>query len=74
MARVTQPEVMTALPIIDFAGFAAGDPQRKTETARALRRALETSGFFYLRGHGLQKSQVDAVFAESRRFFLRTRK
>ncbi|MBM4264895.1 MAG: isopenicillin N synthase family oxygenase [Deltaproteobacteria bacterium] len=60
---------MTGLPIIDFAGFAADDPAGKREVARALRGALESCGFFYLRNHGLQKSQIDAVFEQSQRFF-----
>jgi len=65
-------DVITSLPIVDFAGFAAGDRIRREKIASGIRRALETCGFFYLINHGLQQSQLDGVFAESRRFFALT--
>lgn len=37
--------------------------------ARAVREACEGPGFFYLAGHGVPPSEIEAIFAASRRFF-----
>jgi len=42
---------------------------RKAEIAAALLAAAEKEGFFYLVGHGVPQSAVDAAFALSRSFF-----
>lgn len=58
-----------SIPVVDFEGFSSGDLSRRTATVAALRAALESFGFLYLRNHGVSVSVVDAVFAQSRAFF-----
>lgn len=58
-----------SIPVLDFEGFWSGDLSRRTATVAALRAALESFGFLYLRSHGVSTSVVDAVFAQSRAFF-----
>jgi len=57
------------IPIVDFAGFASADAVMREATVAALRAALESCGFMYLRNHGISQTQIDAVFAQSRAFF-----
>ncbi len=57
------------IPIIDFEGFSGGHPSRRAATAAALRAALESFGFLYLRNHGVPASVLDAVLAHLRAFF-----
>jgi isopenicillin N synthase-like dioxygenase len=60
---------LAQVPVIDFTAFRQGTAEGKAAVAVAIRDACETIGFFYLSGHGIPPSQVDAVFAASRRFF-----
>lgn len=55
------------IPLIDFAGFV--EPRRRQKIVAELRAALESCGFMYLQNHGVPQAMVDAVFAQSRRFF-----
>lgn len=41
----------------------------KARVAREICEACEGAGFFYLKAHGVPQSDVDAIFAASRRFF-----
>jgi isopenicillin N synthase-like dioxygenase len=59
----------TAIPVVDFDGFTGGDPARRAATVAALRAALESYGFLYLRNHGIPDAVLDAMFAQSRAFF-----
>jgi isopenicillin N synthase-like dioxygenase len=59
----------TDVPVIDFSPFRDGTPQGKAKVAAAIREACEGTGFFYLAAHGVPQSQIDDVFAASRRFF-----
>jgi isopenicillin N synthase-like dioxygenase len=60
---------LAQIPVVDFAGFASGDPARRAATCAALRRAFETYGFLYLENHGVPAAVVDAVFDQARTFF-----
>ena len=60
---------MTEVPVIDFTPFRGGTSAGKAAVAAAIRGACETIGFFYLSGHGIAQSRIDAVFAASMRFF-----
>jgi isopenicillin N synthase-like dioxygenase len=60
---------VTEIPVVDFAGFSDDDPARRAATAAAIRAALETYGFLYLRNHGVPAPVVEAVFAQSQVFF-----
>lgn len=57
------------VPMIDFAAFLAGSNDGKRTVAREIREACEGTGFFYLAGHGVPQTEIDAIFAASRRFF-----
>ena len=54
------------LPVIDLAPLRAGDV---APVADAIRDAATGIGFFYVSGHGIPQSVVDAAFAASRAFF-----
>jgi isopenicillin N synthase-like dioxygenase len=60
---------MAEVPVIDFAPFREGTAAGKAAVAAAIRDACQTIGFFYLSGHGIAQSRIDAVFAASVRFF-----
>jgi isopenicillin N synthase-like dioxygenase len=60
---------MVDVPVIDFASFRDGTVEGKARISAAIRGACEGSGFFYLAGHGVPASQIDGIFAASRRFF-----
>jgi isopenicillin N synthase-like dioxygenase len=60
---------LAGVPVIDFGPFQDGTLEGRLKVATAIREACEGSGFFYLAGHGVSKSDVDAIFAASRRFF-----
>ena len=57
------------IPLIDFAPITSADEAARRGTLAALRAALESCGFMYLRNHGVAQALVDAVFAQSRQFF-----
>jgi isopenicillin N synthase-like dioxygenase len=55
------------VPVLDLAPFLAGEPDAEAALARQLRRALEEIGFFFVLGHGVDWSLVEAVYAQARR-------
>lgn len=57
-----------AFPIIDLADHVAGRPGAAERAAAELRQALETVGFYAVVNHGVPWRQVEAVFAEAKRF------
>lgn len=57
------------IPVIDFEGYCRGDPTSRPATAVALRAALESFGFLYLRNHGVPEPALEALFIQSRAFF-----
>ena len=61
---------MTALPVLDLAGFAA-DPASDDGRAfvDALHDVCHTESFFYLAGHGVPRALEDALVAASLEFF-----
>jgi isopenicillin N synthase-like dioxygenase len=58
-----------SLPIIDIGGLSSPDLADRQTVAAELRTACLDKGFFYVRNHGIPDAMVDAVFAESARFF-----
>ena len=56
------------IPLIDVSGFLAGDRGAALLAAAQLRFAFEKVGFYYLSGHGVPQSLVDAAYAEAARF------
>ncbi|KAF7593353.1 hypothetical protein BBP40_011643 [Aspergillus hancockii] len=59
------------IPIIDFGPFLNGTPADKHAVAMSVVEAFKTSGFLYLKEHGLPPSVVSGVFGSSGRFFAR---
>ena len=57
---------VASIPVIDLAGLAEG----ATETiAHAILQAAETTGFFYIRNHGIPIPLIEEVLRLSTRFF-----
>ena len=57
-----------SLPVIDLSGLFSGGADDKARVASALGDAARTSGFFYITGHGVPDTLIDAVFAASKAF------
>lgn len=56
--------------MIDFTLF-QGKPSDRHDLGLSMVKALKTSGFFYLKFHGIRPSLVTSVFQSSARFFAR---
>ena len=56
------------IPILDVSRYFAGDLDELPRLGARLREAFENVGFWYLRGHGVPRSLIDAAFAECERF------
>jgi isopenicillin N synthase-like dioxygenase len=65
-----RPRVMIGgeIPLIDVAAFLAGKPGAAEKAAAELAWAFENVGFYYLAGHGVPQSLIDAQYAEAARF------
>lgn len=61
------------LPIIDIAGLFSGDLSDIDTVADAIGHAAETSGFFYIREHGVAPELIEAAYAASRAFHAQSR-
>lgn len=62
------PSDAASLPIIDISSFLTGDDTAKREIASALGDAARGTGFFYVRGHGIDQALIDKLFAASKQF------
>src|SRR5215831_20158542 len=56
------------IPVLDLAPYLSGQSAARGKLAGQLCRALENIGFYFIKGHGVPQSLVDAVFAETERF------
>ena len=61
-------EATRAIPVIDFAPAFLGEPGGLDALTAQVRQASERVGFFYLAGHGVPSSTVEAAFQASREF------
>ncbi|KAL3434888.1 hypothetical protein BDV09DRAFT_84162 [Aspergillus tetrazonus] len=57
------------IPIINFAPFRNGTPADKHAVAMSIVNAFKTSGFLYLKDHGIPPSVTSRVFKSSASFF-----
>lgn len=55
--------------MIDFSLFTDGNPAQRIETAMQVSDAFQSSGFLYLKNHGISLEQIKTVFALSAKFF-----
>lgn len=56
------------IPILDLAPYLSGQPGAREKLGTQLCHALENIGFYFIKGHGVPQSLIDAVFAETMRF------
>ena len=63
------PDSTEEIPTIDISGYLSGKPGELERVAAKLREVTETIGFFYLAGHGVERSVFDDMFASAKRFF-----
>src|SRR5688572_14891506 len=68
MAVRSVEEATRAIPVIDFGPAFRGETGALDAAAAQLRHACEKVGFFYLAGHGVAQSVIDAAFAAAREF------
>ena len=59
----------SALPIIDFSGFATASPAQRQQVGAAIGQACREAGFFYLTGHGIDPTLTSNAFAAAKQFF-----
>jgi isopenicillin N synthase-like dioxygenase len=62
------PDSDEEIPTLDIAPYLNGKPNGRETVASQLREISKTVGFFYVKGHGISQSVIDAVFEQSRRF------
>jgi isopenicillin N synthase-like dioxygenase len=55
--------------LIDFGQFLSNDPAAKHSTAKAVLEGFQSTGFVYLKNHGISPSTISTVFANSAKFF-----
>lgn len=58
-----------AVPVLDVAPLASGDPAARAEAAAAIGAASRDVGFFYVAGHGIPDAVIAAAIAAARGFF-----
>jgi isopenicillin N synthase-like dioxygenase len=64
-----RPELIAeTIPLLDATPYLAGEPGARERLGAELRWAFEHVGFYYLRGHGISQSLIDATFAQAARF------
>ena len=56
------------IPVMDLAPYLAGQPGAREKLGKQLCHALENIGFYFIKGHGVPESLIDAAFAETERF------
>ncbi|MFK7854235.1 MAG: isopenicillin N synthase family dioxygenase [Granulosicoccus sp.] len=62
------PSNPETLPVIDISGFRTGNEHSKKSIASQLGQAARRTGFFYIKGHGIDQSLIDGLFAASKEF------
>jgi isopenicillin N synthase-like dioxygenase len=60
--------VATAIPVIDYGPYFAGEKGALERVAGEVADACENVGFFYAENHGVPESVIERAFAASRRF------
>ena len=66
---MTTPKAQDQIPIIDIAPLLGGDTAGERAVARQIGEACRGIGFFYIAGHGVTPTNLDAVFDKAAQFF-----
>src|SRR5690242_21757856 len=56
------------IPVLDLAPYFSGQSAARDRLASQLCHAFENIGFYFIKGHGVPQSLIDAAFAETARF------
>jgi len=56
------------IPVLDLAPYLSGQSAARERLAKQLCHALENIGFYFIKGHGVPQSLIDAAFAATARF------
>jgi isopenicillin N synthase-like dioxygenase len=67
MSRIPRAATADEVPVLDLTPLIDGGDL--TELAGALRQACVTTGFFYVKNHGIPASVFDGIFDATRRYF-----
>jgi isopenicillin N synthase-like dioxygenase len=67
-AGTTLELIGDTIPVLDVESHLAGEPGALERLGAQLRWAFENVGFYYLRGHGIAPSLIEATFAQAERF------
>ncbi len=59
---------LAQLPIVDLGPFLDGEDGALDTLGAQFARACETTGFFYIKNHGVDQALIDATFEQSKRF------
>ena len=65
---ITPELIADAIPLLDVSAYLAGDHRALQPLAAELRWAFENVGFYYLRGHGIDRALIDATYDAAARF------
>ncbi len=68
MTDTPMEKINGVFPVLDVSRYFAGDAGDLPRLGRELRYAFENVGFYYLRGHDVPQSLIDATFAQAERF------
>jgi isopenicillin N synthase-like dioxygenase len=63
-----RPDAPEEIPVIDVGPLLVGAPGALESLRAPMRHALETIGFYFIVGHGVQQSLIDATFAAAKAF------
>src|SRR3954447_15318688 len=68
LASVTRRSDDVEIPVLDLTPYLSAQPGAREKLGKQLCHALENIGFYFIKGHGVPQSLVDAAFAETPRF------
>src|SRR4051812_49124263 len=69
LASSTMPRIDDAeIPILDLEPYLSGQPGARERLGKELCHALENIGFYFIKGHGVPQSLIDAAFAATEGF------
>ena len=64
-----RPATLEEIPVIDISSLDHGGNEELAKIAREIGSACESTGFFYITGHGIPMNTIDSIFTYSERYF-----